>query len=463
MPTTKDIKPEQVRRFEEVFRADPRNKLALNAVTVNPLDKVARNRESVIASDNTFSHTITELPITNQKKSGRCWMFAGLNLFRLEAAKNLALKEFELSQSYLMFWDKLEKANYFLESIIDTADEEVGSRLFMHLLASPIPDAGQWDMFVNLVRKYGVVPKQVMPETESSSATWPMNAVLSAKLRECAAELRRMHDNGSSLKDIRARKGQMLEVIYRILAIHMGEPPSEFNWQWRDKDNKFHRDGVITSHEFHKKYIKLDMDSMACLINCPTKDKPFNKMYTIQYLGNVVGGDIIRYLNVDIDVFKKAAVDMLKDSKPVWFGCDVSKMMDRDAGILNSELYDYELLYNTEFKADKAERVDYGHSVMTHAMVLTGVDLADDDKPLKWRVENSWGDKVGDKGYFVMSDAWFEGYTYEIAVEKKYLPKELLHVLDTEPVRLPPWDPMGALAHCSFCPTGKRSQADCVR
>ena len=446
MPANKDIKPDQIRKYEETFRADPRNKLALNAVTVNPLNKVAQNRESVVASNHTFSHKIAELPITNQKKSGRCWMFAGLNLFRLEAAKNMKLEKFELSQSYLMFWDKLEKANYFLESIIETTDEEIGSRLFMFLMEAPIPDAGQWDMFVNLVRKYGVVPKQVMPETDSSSATWPMNRILATKLREYATELRKMHDEGSKEGDLRSRKIEMLEVIYRILAIHLGEPPTAFNWQWRDKDKKFHRDGVTTPHEFFKTHVKFDMDSMVCLINCPTPDKPFNKLYTISYLGNVVGGDIIRYLNVDMNVFKKAAVDMLKDKKPVWFGCDVGKMIERDAGILNMELYDYELLYNTEFTADKAERVAYGHSVMTHAMVLTGVDISDDGNPVKWRVENSWGDKVGDKGYYVMSDAWFEGYTYEIAVEKRYLPKELLAVLETEPVRLPPWDPMGSLA-----------------
>ena len=446
MSMTKDIKPHQLREFEEAFRSDPRNKLALNAATVNPLDKIVQNRESVIASDHTFSHLIEGLPITNQKKSGRCWMFAGLNLFRLEAAKKLKVEEFELSQSYHMFWDKLEKANYFLENVIEIVDEPVGSRLFMHLMASPIPDGGQWDMFVNLVRKYGVVPKKVMPETESSSTTKAMNEVLTAKLREYAAELRKMHEEGSPHKDLRARKAEMLTVIYRILAIHMGEPPATFNWQWRDKDKEFQRDGVITPHEFFEKYVGFDVDAMVCLINCPTRDKPFNKLYTVEYLGNVVGGDIIRYLNVDMDVFKKAAVDMIADGKAVWFGCDVGKMIDRDAGILNTDLYDYELFYNTQFKADKAERVDYGHSVMTHAMVLTGVDLDEDNRPVKWRVENSWGEKVGDKGYFVMSDRWFEEYTYELAVDKKYLPKELWEVLETEPIRLPPWDPMGALA-----------------
>lgn len=442
-----DIKTKHIANFAKEFRADARNRLALNAVTANSINKVAQDRAAAVRAEHTFSHKLADYGITNQKKSGRCWLFAGLNLFRAEAARRLNLEKFELSQNYLMFYDKLEKSNYFLENIIATLHEEIGSRLLMYILDNPIPDAGQWDMFVNLVRKYGVVPKTAMPETESSSATRPMNSLIYTKLREFACELRRMHEAGSDEAALRKRKHEMLSVIYRMLAIHLGEPPREFSWQWHDRDKEFHRDGKMTPHDFFKKYVDFDFDSWACLIHCPTSDKPFSKLYTISYLGNVVEGDIIRYLNVDMDVFKKAAVDMIVDGKPVWFGCDVSKMMDRDGGILDFDLYDYGLVYNTRFTADKAERVDYGHSVMTHAMVLTGVDLDEDGRPVKWRVENSWGEKVGEKGFMVMSERWFEEFTYEIAVEKKYIPKELLPVLDTEPVPLPPWDPMGALAN----------------
>jgi bleomycin hydrolase len=319
----------------------------------------------------------------------------------------------------------------------------------MFLLKDPIQDGGQWDMFINLVKKYGVVPKQVMPETESSSNSSIMNFVVTTKLREYSAQLRKMHEKGESIDSLRDRKQEMLSVIYRMLCIHLGVPPKHFLWQWHDKDDQFHRDGEITGQEFFNKYVNYDLDSVACLINCPTADKPFEKMYTVEYLGNVVGGEIIRYLNVDMPVFKQAAIEMIKAGKPVWFGCDVGKMMERNLGILDMEVYDYGLVYDTAFVSDKAERVEYGQSVMTHAMVLTGVDLDESGHPVKWRVENSWGDKLGDKGFFVMSDHWFDEFMYEIAVEKRFMPSELLPVLETEPIRLHPWDPMGSLATAS--------------
>lgn len=440
------LSTEELARFDEEFGADPKNILALNAVTGGKLQEVARSREAVIRAERSFSHVIKTGEITDQKQSGRCWMFAGLNVFRVEAMKRLKLDQFEFSQNYLMFYDKLEKANFFLETMIQTAEEPTDGRLIAFLLEDPIQDGGQWDMFANLVRKYGVVPKSVMPESGSSGSSSTMNAAVRTKLREYAAELRRRHAEGESDETLRERKAQMLETVYRMLAITLGRPPRELVWQWRDKDDEFHREGTITPHEFYKRYVGFDLDSFVSLINCPTPDKPFERMYTVQYLGNVEGGDPVRYLNVDIESFKQAAVEQLKDGTPVWFGCDVGKMMERDLGILDRELYDYELVFGTEFTADKAERVEYGHSVMTHAMVLTGVDLDEGGQPTKWKVENSWGDKYGEKGFFVMSDRWFDEYMFEVVVEKKHLPERLLSVLATEPIVLPPWDPMGSLA-----------------
>ena len=301
-------------------------------------------------------------------------------------------------------------------------------------------------MFINLVKKYGVVPKYLMPETESSSNSRVMNFIVTTKLREYAAQLRRLHDQGKNIDALRARKEEMLAVIYRMLSIHLGQPPRKFFWQWQDKDEEFHRVGEVTPQQFFKQYVNYDLDSVACLINCPTADKPFNKLYTVEYLGNVIDGEIVRYLNVEMAVFKHAAVEMIKAKRPVWFGCDVGKMMEHDLGILDLEVYDYGLVYDTEFKSDKAERVDYGQSVMTHAMVLTGVDLDESGAPTKWRVENSWGDKLGDKGFFVMSDRWFDEFMYEVAIEKRFVSPALLAVLDTEPIKLHPWDPMGSLA-----------------
>lgn len=437
---------EQIESFQASYEENPQRRLAGNAVAKSPVSAVALNRRVVAGTDHTFSVMLKSNAVTNQNRSGRCWLFAGLNLFRVEAMQRLNVDSFELSQNYLLFWDKLEKANYFLETILSTLDEPTDGRLIMFLLQGPLQDGGQWDMFINLVRKYGVVPKQVMPETESSASTGAMTALMTTLLRENAAELRRMHAGGADANALRDRKQAMVGSFYQMLCVHLGEPPRSFNWQWRDKDNAFKRDGELTPQEFYTRYVDYDLDSLVCLIHCPTADKPLNKLYTIQHLGNVVEGQIVRYLNVELSVFKQAAVEMLKHDQPVWFGCDVGKMLERDLGILDMELYDYESIYGFAYTAAKAERVDYGHSLMTHAMVFTGVDLDDAGAPRKWRVENSWGDKIGDKGFLVMSDRWFDEYMYEVVVDKRYVPAELLGLLETKPVVLPPWDPMGALA-----------------
>ncbi len=450
----KHLDLQDVARFAVAFDAEPKNRLALNAVAKNGVSAVALSQTVVNRSVHTYSHLIETPEATNQKRTGRCWLFAGLNTLRLAAMEKMKLEAFELSQSYLMFWDKLEKANFFLESIIETREEPLDGRLVMWLLADPLNDGGQWDMFVNLVEKYGVVPKSVMPETHSSSLSRPMNRVLVGKLRENAQTLRTMHAQGAMVDEMRQVKGEMMEAFYRMLCIHLGQPPSDFMWEWRDKDKEFHRHGQITPVEFFHEYVGIDLEQLVCLINAPTQDKPYQKMYTVQYLGNVVGGHPVRYLNVDIETLKQAAVKMIVGGQAVWFGCDVGKMLERKLGILDLELYDYELVYGTPFKFDKASRLDYGHSRMTHAMVLTGVDLdpvvsspnPEEARPIKWRVENSWGTEHGDKGYIVMQDAWFDEFLYEITVDKKYLSPELVQVLDTEPVVLPPWDPMGALA-----------------
>lgn len=433
-------------RFSASFEADPKNVLALNAVTKNEIREVALNRAAVSRIDHTYSHMIRTGKATAQGQTGRCWIFAGLNTLRIHAMNRLNLEDFEFSQSYLMFWDKLEKANYFLENIIRTMNEPLDGRVVMWLLANIVPDAGQWDMFVNLVEKYGIVPKKFMPETKSSMATWSMNSLLVEKLREGARDLRVMHEGGASVDEMRKAKACVLEEFYRMLRIHLGTPPDRFYWEWRDKDDGFHRRGWITPREFYEEYVGFDLDSMACLINAPTKDKPYNRMYTVQYLGNVFGGHPVRYLNMPIEVMKRTAAEMVKDGRPVWFGADAGKASYRDLGVFDTEIYNYGMVYGTEFGLDKAERLDYGQSRMTHAMVFTGVDVDEEGNPRRWRVENSWGEEPGDKGFYTMTDGWFEEYNYEVMVDKKYLSEELLRVLDTEPIVLKPWDPMGALA-----------------
>jgi len=422
------------------------DKVVRNAILNIGIEEVALNHEAETKMQHIFSLELKTGKITSQNKSGRCWLFAGLNTMRFKIMKDLKLKNFELSQTYQMFFDKIEKANYFLENILETLEEKTDSRIVMWLLTAPIADGGQWDMFTSIVEKYGVVPKQEMPETFHSSNSVRMNRLLTLKLREFAAKLRRDFKNGKSIEDLRNDKKEMIIEFYRLLTMFLGIPPKKFTFEYVDKNKKFHRDQNLTPPEFYKKYVNLDLKNFISVINAPTKDKPFKRTFTVQYLGNVEGGNKVKYLNVDMKTFKELALKQLQDGVPVWFGSDVGKKMMREKGILDEDIYSYEETLGTRFELDKAGKLDYGESLMTHAMVFTGVNLVA-EVPNRWKVENSWGDKNGEKGYFVMSDKWFEEYTYQIVIDKKYLSDELKKAWDLEPIILKPWDPMGSLAN----------------
>ena len=439
---------ENIQSFKSKINQDNTVKMARNAATRNEVTELAMDWEHFRRIDHTFSDVVTgEMPVTNQRSSGRCWGFAGLNLFRIYLGRKHNLKEFQFSQSYFMFWDKLEKANYFLESILKTVDQEWNSRLLMHLLADPIQDGGQWDMWVNLINKYGVVPQSEMPESFQSSKSGRMNRMITRKLRENAKKLRDFKQRGVGNDELQTMKIEMLEVIFRLLVIHLGTPPDSFDWQVRDKDNNFHRFENLTPTSFYRDHVELDLNDYVCLINCPMSDKKYNKVYTIEFLGNVMEGLPIRYLNVESDVMKKSAIKAIKNDDPVWFGCDVGKHFHQDLGVMDIDLFDFDMFYGTEFGLNKASRLEYGDSRMTHAMLFTGVDLDLKGEPIKWRVENSWGDKAGNKGYHIMTDNWFDEYNYEIVVHKSFLPDDLIAVFETsDPISLQPWDPMGALA-----------------
>ena len=450
--TAENLQPKHIRLMQEAFDNIPHNRQMQNAVTVTAVDNLALNRAVMTSLDDSFSCKLDDWSVTNQKRSGRCWIFAGTNLLRVGAMKKMNLKEFEFSQSYIFFWDKIERTNYFLESIIDTTDRPDGDRTVDFLLANVLSDGGQWNMFVSIVRKHGLVPKTAMPESESSSNSSMMNNILKAKLREGAKRLRDMQGNGAGIAELRNAKHEILTVIYRILSIHMGTPPSRFEWQWRDKDNKFHRDGEMTPQEFTTKYITLNLDEYVCLVHDPRPSSPFGRTFTVAYLGNVIGGEPVKYLNVDIDMMKKIAMRTILDGQPVWFGCDCSKQMDRDLGLWDSRLFDYESVYDTKFALNKADRLIYHQSRMNHAMLFTGVDVVD-GKSRRWRVENSWSDESGRKGFFIMDDSWFDEFMFEIAAQKSYLPENLQKALTLKPIVLPPWDPMGSLAYCEFART----------
>jgi bleomycin hydrolase len=443
--TAAALASDHIAAFQDSFRTNPAYRLAQNAVTQTSVDDIALNREIVTSIDHTFSTTLDDWSVTHQKRSGRCWMFAGLNLCRPGAMATMHLKSFEFSQNYLHFWDKLEKANYFLEAILETADRPADERTVHWLLGNLLSDGGQWNMFVNLIHKYGVVPKSAMPETESSSNTQSMNAILKLKLREGARTLRHAIAQGATLDEARETKHELLQVIYRILAIHLGTPPPTVDWQWLDKDRTFHRDGTLTPQEFAARYITLPMDEYVCLVHDPRETSPYGRTFTVEYLGNVWEGGITRYLNVEIDLLKEIAMRTVLDGEPVWFGCDVGKMMRRDAGIWDAGLFDYASVYDTAFTLSKAERLVYRQTQMTHAMLFTGVDVVE-GRPRRWRVENSWGEENGQKGFYLMNDSWFDEYLFEIAARKRSLPAALQVALGEAPIVLPAWDPMGSLA-----------------
>ncbi|HEL1588069.1 TPA: aminopeptidase C [Streptococcus suis] len=428
------------------YLANPSLQATENAVSHNGLLKSLETRQSAIDNDYVFSIDLTKDAVSNQKASGRCWMFAALNTFRHKLISDFKLENFELSQAHTFFWDKYEKSNWFLEQIIATADQEIGSRKVKFLLDTPQQDGGQWDMVVALFEKYGVVPKSVYPESISSSASRELNQYLNKLLRQDAQILRDLLAKGASSKEVQVQKENLLQEIFNFLAVNLGLPPRSFDFAYRDKDNVYHRDTNVTPQAFYEKYVGLKLSDYVSIINAPTTDKPYNKSYTVELLGNVVGAPAVRYLNVEMNRFKELAIAQLKAGESVWFGSDVGQSSNRQTGIMATNTYDFSSGLGIHFHQDKAGRLDYSESLMTHAMVLTGVDLDDNEQPLKWKVENSWGDKVGDKGYFVASDSWMDEYTYQIVVRKEFLTQEELAAYQAQPQVLAPWDPMGALA-----------------
>ena len=436
-----------ITEFRKSTDANPQVRLARNAAVRGDVMDLAMNWEAFRRIDHTFSDIVTgQMKVTNQKSSGRCWGFAGLNLFRIYLGRKYNLKKFEFSQNYFIFCDKLEKSNYFLENIIKTADEPLDGRLVMHLLTDPIQDGGQWHMFVNLIEKYGVLPQTEMPESFQSSQSMRMNRMITRKLRGFAKDLRVAYEKGADTKKLRVMKEDMLRTIYQMLTICLGSPPEKFEWQIRDKDKKFHRFEKLNPKQFYKEHVGLDLNDYVCLINCPMSDKAYNEIYTVDYLGNVVEGSIIRYLNLPSKRLKEVAAASIKDDHPVWFGCDVGKYFHRNLGVMDMDIFDFELFYSTDFPMTKTDRLEFGDSQMTHAMLFTGVDLDGRGHPRKWQVENSWGEKRSDKGYDIMTDSWFDEYNYEVVVYKDYITKDEFSLYQKDPVVLPPWDPMGALA-----------------
>ena len=448
LPLNRLITAERIKHAHEHFVADRANALAQHAVSATDIRTAARVPAAAALATTTFDVQLEQGAVTNQERSGRCWMFASLNTMRYRVMKRLGLKSFELSQAYPLFWDKYERANLFMENVIATADKKASSRKVSFLLADPMGDGGQWDMFRALVKKYGVVPKEAMPETYASSHTANMDKYLTRYLRACARDLREAVAKGASRAKLDACKERMLADVYRMLAICLGEPPQSFEIRIRDDKGALKASGTYTPQAFFEKFVGMDLDAYVSLINAPTPDKPFMRSYTVEFLGNVLEAGGVRYVNLPVESLKRAAAAQIKDGLPVWFGCDVDQYFLRDDGVLDQAAVDVDGLFNLPLAhgMGKADRLTFGESLMTHAMVFQGVNLDAEGKPTRWRVENSWGDDRGKKGYDIMSDAWFSDYVYQVVVDKKYLTAEERAAYEMKPIVLAPWDPMGSLA-----------------
>lgn len=457
MCDTGELSPDVLEKFRDKFISDEKNILAQNACTrVNPLD-ICLSHNQLKEINHVFKHRI-ELagkPITNQRNSGRCWIFACLNVMRVPFMKQYNLGKFEFSQAYLYFWDKIERSNFFLHTIVKTAKkgEAIDGRLVSFLLKEPLPDGGQWDMLVNLIKRYGVIPKANFPDSYSCEDSSNFNAILNSKLREFALVLRSMVANNVPDEDISSKIEEQMYVIYTIVAICLGTPPNSFTWEFVDKECEFIKIGPLTPHSFYHEHVSpyFNVEDKVCLVTDPRETSPYGRSFTIDCLGNMLEGRNIMYINQPVEVLMELAVRSVKTEEPVWFGCQVGKRFANKPGIEDLKIHDYKLVFGVDVSISmtKAERMMCGESMMTHAMTLTGVSFNDDEEPVKWCVENSWGLEVGHKGHLVMSGDWFKEFVFEIVVDKTHVPQGILDVYEMEPIILPPWDPMGMLANNS--------------
>ena len=431
----------QLEAWRTRFQSDPHNTTMLNALAKNKINEIAFNRQKWLEVGETFSNRIEVEGITDQKSTGRCWLFAGYNVLRQNVRVKHNLDNIEFSQNYGMFWDKLEKANLFLEAIIETGELELTDRKVEWLFKHPFADGGQWNMVVDLIEKYGVVPKEVMPETYSSSKSSYMNKIISRKLRKDAGILRTMHEDGGDTAAMRTAKVKMMSEVYVMLALNLGLPPAEFNWRMVDKDGKVGEMKTYTPQQFYKSIVGVDLDDYYYFLSSPAHE--FNVMYQIELDRDMADKPNLTFANVPIGDIKGMTLESVLDGEPVWFGCDVGQEHYRndEMGLMAIDIVDYESVYGIDLSITKEERIKYHHSIPTHAMAFVGVDVVD-GKPFKWFIENSWGEDYGDGGFFMMTDGWFDEYLYAVVIHKKYVPGEMLDIYKNKPVILPPWDPM---------------------
>lgn len=434
------ISPEMMSRIRASYPDDATTKALRNALGNSDIDKIAINSEAGNAFDTNFSHRVKSKGITNQKSSGRCWLFTGLNVLRAQMMAAHDLPELQLSQNYNFFYDQLEKANLFLQGMIDYADRPMDDKMVDWLFANPISDGGQYTGLSDNLMKYGVVPAEVMRESYSSNNTSRMRNLIALKLREDGLELRRMYADKAKPAALQTRKEQMLGEIYRMLALTLGTPPSEFTWTRKDSKGNVVSTRKYTPMEFYKEFAGNDLkNDYVMLMNDPTHE--YYKPYEIDYDRHTYDGENWTYINLPAEDIKKMAIESIKDNAMMYFSCDVNKFFDRERGVLDTDNFDYSSLMGVDFGMNKADRIRTHASASSHAMTLVAVDLDAEGKPQKWMVENSWGNGAND-GHLIITDKWFDEYMFRLVVNRKYIPADILAIARQTPIMLPAWDPM---------------------
>lgn len=433
------IDNKMLKEFESKFNQDKTNLVITPAIRNYGIDSASLQNDVLNKHNFVFSDEISTGEITNQKRSGRCWMFSGLNVIRIKTMEKLNVESFEFSESYLQFYDKIEKANSFLEYIEQTKDLDISDRLVKHVMELNSVDGGYWSFFVGLINKYGIVPKAVMPETYHSSDTSDLNYVLDMRLKKAAMQIR----NATSKEEIENIKKDALYQVYNICVKAIGMPPKQFTYEYRDKDKNFVRIENISPLEFKEKYVEDGIKDKIVILADPRKDKEKGRLYELEYATSVLEYGSSTHLNVDIEEMKNAIISSIKDKNAVWFGCDVGRDSHRKKGVMDIDLYNYDNTLTNLGTFTKEERLVNYASQLTHAMVFIGVNLDENSKAKYWKVENSWGDENGKKGIFSMSDRWFDEHCYEAVVDKKYLSEETLKGLEKEVIKLDYYDPLG--------------------
>lgn len=431
------ISADMLKQIQGTYKHTAADKAIHNAMAGTSLGVLARNQESLANFDANFSDKVVSVGITNQKQSGRCWLFTGLNVLRAQMIAKYGLKEMEFSQNYNFFYDQLEKSNLFLQGIIDTREKPMDDKMVEWLFKNPIGDGGQFTGVSDLILKYGLVPASVMPETYSSEHTDELNRLLGLKLREFGLQLRETAAKGADAKTLQQQKTDMLGTVYSMLALALGEPVKNFTYTVNGVTKEY------TPLSFYQEFLGNDLDgNYVMVMNDPSRD--YYQCYEIDYDRHVYDGKNWKYVNLPIEDIKQMAIASIKDSTMLYFSCDVGKFMDRQRGVLDVNNFDYNSLMGTTFGMDKKQRIQTFASGSSHAMTLMAVDLDKAGKPKKWMVENSWGKDSGYQGHMIMTDEWFNEYMFRLVVEKKYVPSKVLDILKKEPVRLPAWDPMFA-------------------